>query len=182
MVIPWVWRLIRCRRPSTSRSGRSRSSSRRWLAQLLLHSVFPPQWYASTLYIPHCLYNCWLNVHVYSLIAWFIVFPLYYQYTNLTCQYTCPVILVSSQPQTVFLNEDYVIPQPLPIDDMSPTAGVVQSDCSAVSHDVSPTGQPQEQGVQESPLKTITMETLYVCSSGHFVLRPLLLCIDHAVQ
>ena len=74
---------------------------------------------------------------------------------------TCPSL------QTVFMNEDYVTPQPLPIEDTQPTASVDrQSDCGVVSPDTSsPARQavsPETtQEVKEDALKTITMETVY---------------------
>ena len=67
---------------------------------------------------------------------------------------------LSLQLQTVFMNEDYVIPQPL-TEHLLPTH-VDQSDDVNMSRDLSPTSHPhtEEERVQESPLANITMETL----------------------
>ena len=69
-----------------------------------------------------------------------------------------------TQPQTVFMNEDYVIPQPLQAEYPLPTNVVDQSDDGNVSRDLSPTSQPHTEGdnIQKSLLANITMETLYV--------------------
>ena len=125
----------------------------------------------SILYL-QCQYSCQYIIpsmsvflSVYYTFNVSIPVSILYLQRQYSCQYIIPSMSVflsvfyPLQPQTVFVNEDYVIPQPLPV---LPIAGVDQSDCSIASHDMSPISLPLSPQEQQSTLKTVTMETLYI--------------------